>query len=124
MANNLKPLVKPELIFLAEVDGEPAALAITFLDFNEIVKKMNGSLFPFGWYHWLFGKGKVRYLRMFILGVMHEFQRWVARAVNQTGNPNPCVCRFVDDDEPLQHNAVPEAVTRRVELGIVVPNER
>src|SRR3546814_15316074 len=45
----LKPIVFEDLIRIAELDGEPVAFMMTLTDFNEEIKLLNGSLFPFGW---------------------------------------------------------------------------
>ena len=74
IGENLKALISPDLCFIVEIDGEAAALSVTFPDLNQVAKKMNGRLLPFGWYHWVTGKKKVNKLRVFILGVKHEFQ--------------------------------------------------
>lgn len=74
LAKSFKPLVAPDLCYVVEVHGEPAAVAVTFPDYNQIAKKMNGRLLPFGWFHWVFGKKKVNKLRVFILGVKKDFQ--------------------------------------------------
>ena len=34
-------------------EGETAAIAITVPDVNQVLKKMNGRLLPFGWWHFL-----------------------------------------------------------------------
>ncbi len=75
MARGLRPMVDPELIWWAFVDGEPAAAAVAFLDYNQVVKKMNGKLLPTGWYHWLFGRRKIDALRIFALGVKQKYRR-------------------------------------------------
>lgn len=73
-AADFKQVIDPRLVWVAEVDGEAAAITVTFPDYNQIFKKMNGSLFPFGWYHFLFGRKKIDVLRVFILGVKKKFQ--------------------------------------------------
>src|SRR3546814_20864306 len=45
----LKPIVFEDLIRIDELDGEPVAFMMTLPDFNEAIKPLNGSLFPFGW---------------------------------------------------------------------------
>ncbi|MGC6514677.1 MAG: hypothetical protein ACON4N_09295 [Myxococcota bacterium] len=74
MAKDLLDFADPKLVLFAYVDDEPAAVAVTLPDFNQVVKKCNGSLFPFGWYHLLFGRSNIDRLRVFILGVKRKFQ--------------------------------------------------
>src|SRR4051794_225852 len=45
----LKPIIYNELVRVAEYDGEPVAFMLTIPDINELIKDLNGELFPFGW---------------------------------------------------------------------------
>jgi hypothetical protein len=74
VAKGLKPMVDPRFSYVAEVDGVPAAFSVTLPDFNQVVKPMNGRIFPIGWWHFLTGKRKVNQLRIFALGVKREYQ--------------------------------------------------
>lgn len=73
-AKNFKPVLDPRLCWFAMVDGEVAAAAITLPDVNQIAKKMNGRLFPFGWWHYLTGRKKIDVIRVFVLGVRQKYQ--------------------------------------------------
>ena len=75
MAKGLKMFIDPKFAMIAEIDGEPAALALTLPDWNKVVKGMNGRLFPFGWLHFLLGRKKADTARILILGVKQEHQR-------------------------------------------------
>ena len=75
IARGLKQMVDPQLSWWALVDGEPAAAAITFPDYNQVLKKMDGKLLPFGWYHWLFGRRRIDALRIFALGVKQRYRK-------------------------------------------------
>ncbi|NOY27304.1 MAG: N-acetyltransferase [Oligoflexia bacterium] len=80
VAKGLKPMIDPRLCFVVEhtaKDGtvEPVAFSLTLPDFNQVVKPMNGRIFPFGWYHYLTRKSKVDQLRIFTLGVARAHQR-------------------------------------------------
>src|SRR3546814_15201977 len=60
----------------AELDGEPVAFMMTLPDFNEAIKPLNGSLFPFGWIkllRWLH-KPKCRTMRVPLMGVVQKLQ--------------------------------------------------
>jgi len=48
MGEDLKMIAIPELSCIAEVDGEPAAVAIALPNINELIRDMNGKLFPGG----------------------------------------------------------------------------
>lgn len=74
LANGFRSFIDPKLCFIVEVAGEAVGLAISFPDMNQVVKKMNGGLFPFGWWHYLRRKKTVDQMRIFMLGVKQEFQ--------------------------------------------------
>ncbi|HEY8584563.1 MAG TPA: hypothetical protein VIL49_16505 [Capillimicrobium sp.] len=59
---------------VSEKDGETVAVAITIPDINQVLKKMQGRLLPFGWLHYL-RRGKIiDRVRVGFLGVKPEFQ--------------------------------------------------
>jgi len=74
-AKGLKQVVEPDLCFFALIDGKEVGVSVTLPDYNQVAKKMNGRLFPFGWWHFLRGRGKIDTLRIFILGIKQEYQR-------------------------------------------------
>jgi GNAT superfamily N-acetyltransferase len=73
-ARNLKPILVEDWAMIAEQDGKVVGAALTLPDFNQVLKKMNGRLFPFGWWHFLTGRGKIDRVRVFALGVKREYQ--------------------------------------------------
>jgi GNAT superfamily N-acetyltransferase len=74
LANNLKTIIDPSLCFVAEVDGQPAAISVTLPDYNRLVKHIDGRLFPTGWWKILRGRRSINAVRIFMLGVKQEFQ--------------------------------------------------
>ena len=67
-------LVRPEFFYLAFVEGKPAGFYTALPDYNQILKKMKGRLFPFGIFHMLFGRDKITRMRVITLGVIKEYQ--------------------------------------------------
>ena len=67
----LKPIIFKELVRVAEVDGEPVAFMLTIPDINELIKDLNGELFPFNFIKllWRLRKPKTRRLRVPLMGV-------------------------------------------------------
>ena len=75
LAKQLKPLVVPELVLFAEVDGRPAGFSLTLPDYNQALKHLNGRLFPFGIFKLLWHSRKIDHPRILVMGVIHEYQR-------------------------------------------------
>ncbi len=73
-ARNLKPILVEDWAMIAEKGDEVVGAALTLPDFNQVLKKMNGRLFPFGWWHFLTGRGKIDRVRVFALGVKRQYQ--------------------------------------------------
>ena len=75
-AKKLKPVIKPELNMLAELDGRPVAFMVVLPDINEVLTRTDGKLFPFGWFHLLraLGNPKGLGMRVPLMGVLKEFQ--------------------------------------------------
>ena len=50
MAKKILPVADPDFIYLARTEGgEPIGFLIGLPDYNQALKHLNGSLFPFGW---------------------------------------------------------------------------
>ena len=75
MAESLKMVVDPKLVFFAEIEGKPVGFSLSLPDFNQVLKKMNGRLLPFGFIKMLLNKRKIDTLRVIIMGVKPEFQK-------------------------------------------------
>ena len=59
---------------VAERDGETVGVAITVPDINQVLRRMNGRLLPWGWWHFLRRRAIVDRVRVGFLGVKPEFQ--------------------------------------------------
>ncbi len=70
-----RTLLVPELILLAEVDGEPAGAWVAMPDFNVPIKAINGRLWPLGWWHLLRARHTVTRYRTMMTGVRPQFRR-------------------------------------------------
>ena len=51
----LKRLVRPELTVFVELAGEPVGVGMVLPDFNVLIRRMNGRLWPLGWAQFLVG---------------------------------------------------------------------
>lgn len=76
VGKNLKLLVDEELVQIAEVDGAPAAMMVTFPNVNEAIRDLNGSLFPLGWLKllWRLKVTGVKTGRIALMGVRKQYQ--------------------------------------------------
>jgi GNAT superfamily N-acetyltransferase len=73
-AKDLKPLLDENWAFVAEKDGQPVAAALTLLDYNQVLRHMNGRILPFGWAKFLWYRRKIDRVRVFALGAKPEWQ--------------------------------------------------
>ncbi|WP_394835130.1 hypothetical protein LVJ94_52390 [Pendulispora rubella] len=76
MAADFKLILQPEITRIVSIDGEPAAVAVTLPNLNEMIPDLRGSLFPFGWAKLLY-RLKVqgpRSARLIILGVRRKYR--------------------------------------------------
>lgn len=72
----LRHLIVPELTSIAEIDGQPVGAGFGLLDFNQVIKKIDGRLFPLGWLKLLMAKRKIDRLRLISTNVIPEYQKW------------------------------------------------
>lgn len=75
MAKELKPIADPDIIYLAEINDEPAGFSLALPDYNQILKDINGRLFPFGIFKLLLNKKNINRIRVITLGVRHKYQK-------------------------------------------------
>ena len=74
-AKDLKPVLDPNWAMVAETrDGETVGVALTLPDYNQVLKRLNGRLLPFGWLTALRTRRKIDAVRVFALGVKPEYQ--------------------------------------------------
>ncbi|MFP6741096.1 MAG: hypothetical protein VCD33_05625 [Alphaproteobacteria bacterium] len=75
LAKELKPLIRPGLVCIAEVDGEPAAMAVSLPNLNEAIADLGGALLPFGWAKllWRLKVGTLETVRVPLMGVRRQF---------------------------------------------------
>ena len=79
MAKEMKPLVVPELLLIAEVKGEPVAFSMTIPDANFALKAAGGRLtrfgLPIGLIKLVLAARRIRRLRLVTLGIKEGFRR-------------------------------------------------
>ncbi len=75
-AGGLKHLIVHEMTTIAEVDGRPVGAVFGLLDYNPLIKEIDGRLFPFGFLKMLWKRKKITRIRLISTNVMPEYQRW------------------------------------------------
>jgi GNAT superfamily N-acetyltransferase len=73
-ALDLQLVYDRDWFMIAENDTETVAMAISIPDINQVLKKMNGRLLPFGWWHYLNKRRIIDQVRVGFLGVLPEYQ--------------------------------------------------
>jgi GNAT superfamily N-acetyltransferase len=79
LTKELKPLLIPEAVLIAEVGGDPVGFVIGVPDINAAIRHLNGRLtwfgLPIGLLKLLYYKRRVRTGRLIALGVIEEYRR-------------------------------------------------
>ncbi|MBK8700037.1 MAG: hypothetical protein IPN29_11105 [Saprospiraceae bacterium] len=76
LAEGLKMILDERYAYIAEENGEMIGFAVGLPDVNEImINVKKGRLFPFGIFKLLFGKKKVKKVRIVLLGVKEEYRK-------------------------------------------------
>lgn len=75
LARSMRPLLDPELIVFAEVDGEAVGFAGAIPDPNRVLIHLNGRLFPFGWAKMLWYARRIDVVTFKLMGVLPAYRR-------------------------------------------------
>ncbi|MBE4752477.1 N-acetyltransferase [Corallococcus sp. ZKHCc1 1396] len=79
MAKEMKTIVRPELVLIAEVKGEPVAFSMTLPDANPAFKAANGRLttfgLPIGLMKLVLASRSLKRLRLLTLGIKEGYRR-------------------------------------------------
>jgi GNAT superfamily N-acetyltransferase len=79
LARDLKPIVEPGLILIAEDHGEPIAFSLTVPDVNQVLRHLDGRLttygLPIGLAKLLWYKRKIDRVRLMALGIKEGYRR-------------------------------------------------
>jgi GNAT superfamily N-acetyltransferase len=74
MAKALKDTLDPDLCLIAEIDGGVVGFSLSLPDFNQILARLNGRLFPFGIIKFVYYQRRIDALRLLAMGVVKEFR--------------------------------------------------
>lgn len=79
MQKEMRPLLVPEFVWLAEAGSEPVGFALCLPDINVVLQKINGRLtrfsLPIGLIKLLYYKSRLKKARLVALGVIEEYRR-------------------------------------------------
>jgi hypothetical protein len=115
VGKKLKPLVKDDLVMIAELEGEPVAFMMTLPDVNQPIKAIGGKLFPFGWAKllWWLRKPTDASMRVPLMGVLKRLQS--SRLASQLA--------FMMI-ETIRRAAIARYGTRRAEIGWILDDNQ
>jgi hypothetical protein len=110
-----KPIVREDLIMIAEYEGEPVAFMMTLPDLNEVLQPMGGTLWPMGWAKllWWLRKPRSKTMRVPLMGVLKKHQ--ASRLASQLA--------FMMI-EAIRHNSVTNYGATRGEIGWVLDDNQ
>ena len=72
---DLKPIIHPEAVLIAEIKGRPIGYLLAIPDINYLLNGLNGRLLPTGIFKLIFGIKKVRRYRIWAMGIYREYQQ-------------------------------------------------
>lgn len=79
MTRELKPVLMPEFVWLAEIEGNPVGFILCVPDINAALGKINGRLtafgLPIGLAKLLYHKSRIKRVRLVALGVLPKYRR-------------------------------------------------
>lgn len=79
MGKDLKMIVDTDIAHIAEIGGDPVAFSISLPDYNQVFRKMNGKLLPFGIFQLLWHRRKIDRIRTALMGVLPA---WRGRGID------------------------------------------
>ncbi|MBK9108465.1 MAG: hypothetical protein IPM92_08860 [Saprospiraceae bacterium] len=113
---DMKMIMDPNLVLLAEKEGDCIGFSLTLPDINQILIKIkNGNLLPFGIFKLLFGRKKINSVRIMALGVLEDYRRlgidayFYAKAfeyVSQHKYLKSGEASWILEDNPEMNNAI------------------
>lgn len=75
IALDMKMIIHPDLILFAEVAGEPIGYILALPDVNQLLKKLEGKLFPFGIFKLFWGIKRLNRYRLWAMGILPPYQQ-------------------------------------------------
>jgi hypothetical protein len=74
LAAQFKGAIDPDLFLVATVGGEVAGFSLALPDFNQVLIRLNGRIFPFGIMKVLWYRRKIDMIRVVTMGILQKFR--------------------------------------------------
>ncbi len=76
-ASSMRPLIRPDLVWLGELDGDIAGMIVCLPNLSEAIAGLNGRILPFGWIKllWRLRIAGLRTGRVLLMGLRKRHQR-------------------------------------------------
>jgi GNAT superfamily N-acetyltransferase len=75
MAKDMGKVIDPSLLLIAEVNGQPAGFSLALPDLNQALRHVNGRLFPFGIFKFLWYARRINGARVVTMGIIPEYRK-------------------------------------------------
>ncbi len=82
-AASMKPLIDPDLVVIAEIDGEVAGMLVCLPNLLEAIRDLDGHLLPFGWAKllWRLKRKTLKTARVPLMGIRKKYHGTLTGAV-------------------------------------------
>lgn len=74
IAGELRHIIVPEFAVFAEINGKPIGALLALLDYNQILRRLNGRLFPLGLVRLLAGRRRITAVRAMAMTMVPGYQ--------------------------------------------------
>jgi len=74
MVHSLKSLADPNIVLIAEDQGEPVGFGFGFPNYNEVLIKLNGKLTPWNMARIMLARRRIRSMRAPVFGILKEYR--------------------------------------------------
>jgi GNAT superfamily N-acetyltransferase len=75
IAAEMKHIIAPEFAAFALVDGKVIGTVLALLDYNQIIRKLDGRLLPFGIFRLMWGRKRIDVARAMAVTMVPEYQQ-------------------------------------------------
>ena len=75
IAKEMGQIIAPEFAAFAVVDGVAVGAVLALLDYNQIIRRLNGRLLPFGIFRILWGRKRINVARAMAVTMLPEYQQ-------------------------------------------------